>query len=130
MCGILYDTTDATAPQLVSGMRTNLNLAHSHWTGLLSGPTPRYRLAPASDPEDESESESSGIPDPTEREDLPYKVEMWDLAKNTVEQVLAVTASGSIGYAAFYGATREFPHRYITLRYKNRIVSRWNGPQH
>ena len=130
MCRILHDTTDATAPQLVSGMRTNLNLAHSRWTGLSPAPALRYRFGPAGEPEDAGENESSGIPDPTEREDLPYKIELWDLAKNGVEQVLAVTANGGIGYAAFYGATREFPHRYITLRHKNRIVSRWNGPQH
>jgi hypothetical protein len=43
---------------------------------------------------------------------------------------LAVTASGGIGYAAFYAATRELPQRYITLRHKQRIVSRWNGPGH
>ena len=64
------------------------------------------------------------------REDLPYKVELWDEAKQSVEQVLAVTASGSIGYAAFYAATREYPHRYITLRHKNSIVSRWNAVGH
>jgi len=64
------------------------------------------------------------------REDLPYRVELWDEAKQSVEQVLAVTANGSIGYAAFYAATREYPNRYITLRHKNGIVSRWNGPRH
>jgi hypothetical protein len=64
------------------------------------------------------------------REDLPYKVELWDEAKQTVEQLLAVTASGAIGYAAFYAATREYPTRYITLRHKNSIVSRWNAAGH
>ena len=67
---------------------------------------------------------------PAEREDLPYKVELWDDRKNGVEQVLAVTASGSIGYAAFYAATREFPTRYVTLRHKNSIINRWNPPSH
>ena len=62
------------------------------------------------------------------REDLPYKVELWDAAGKSVDQVLAVTASASIGYAAYYAATREYPDRYITLRHKNSIVSRWNGP--
>ncbi|HZP79438.1 MAG TPA: hypothetical protein VFB45_25110 [Pseudolabrys sp.] len=66
----------------------------------------------------------------SDNEDLPYKVELWDERRASVEQVLAVTASGSIGYAAYYAATREFPHRYITLRHKNSIVSRWNGPSH
>jgi len=64
------------------------------------------------------------------REDLPYRIELWDEAKRSVEQVLAVTANGSIGYAAFYAATREHPGRYVTLRHKNSIVSRWNGPDH
>ncbi|MBV8651674.1 MAG: hypothetical protein JO255_09425 [Alphaproteobacteria bacterium] len=61
-------------------------------------------------------------------EDLPYKIELWDSAKTSVEQVLAMTANGSIGYAAYYAATREYPDRYITLRHKGGIVSRWNGP--
>lgn len=66
----------------------------------------------------------------SEGEDLPYKVELWDATKTSVEQVLAVTANASIGYAAYYAATREHAERYITLRHKNGIVSRWNGPSH
>lgn len=69
-------------------------------------------------------------PDPIEGEDLPYKVELWDEAKNSVEVVLAVTASASIGYAAYFAATREYPTRYITLRHKSSMVSRWNAPGH
>lgn len=68
--------------------------------------------------------------DASEHDDLPYKVELWDVARNSVELVLAVTANGSIGYAAYYAATREYPERYVTLRHKNSIVSRWNGPSH
>jgi hypothetical protein len=64
------------------------------------------------------------------REDLPYKVELWDEAKKNVEQGSAVTANGSIGYAAYYAATREHPDRYITLRHRSRIITRWNGPAH
>jgi hypothetical protein len=41
-----------------------------------------------------------------------------------------VTASPSIGYAAYYAATREHPNRQITLRHKNSIISRWPGPGH
>jgi hypothetical protein len=81
---------------------------------------------PTHDREDEEGEGTSSAPDPVEREDLPYKVELWDAAKAAVEQVLAVTASASIGFAAFYGATREFPDRYITLRHKSGIISRWN----
>ena len=67
---------------------------------------------------------------PAAREDLPYRVELWDEGKSQVEQVLAVTVNASIGYAAYYAATREHPTRYITLRHKGGIVSRWNGPAH
>jgi hypothetical protein len=87
-----------------------------------------YLLASGNEPED-----GAGRPvrlnRPTAgREDLPYKVELWDAAGKSVDQVLAVTASASIGYAAYYAATREYPDRYITLRHKSSIVSRWNGP--
>jgi hypothetical protein len=88
-----------------------------------------YRFAPASSREGGG-GEPSSAPGPTGREDLPYKVEIWDEAKLAVEQVIAVTASGSIGYAAYYAATREFPNRRITLRHKNRIMSQWDGSEH
>ena len=110
-------------------MRANLKL--EPFRGLvprLSGGL--YRMGSAGDPEDHDSGEGAFGPLPIEREDLPYRVELWDEARASVEQVLAVTANGSIGYAAYYAATREFPHRYITLRHKNRVVSRWNAPQH
>jgi hypothetical protein len=78
-------------------------------------------------------SPGSGIPfnlNPSERDDLPYHVELWDEGKNSVELVLAATASASIGYAAYFAATKEFPSRFVTLRHKNSIISRWNGPSH
>jgi len=65
-----------------------------------------------------------------ENEELPYKVELWDAARQGVVQVLAVTANASIGYAAYFAATREYPDRYITLRHKDRVVSSWNTPTH
>jgi hypothetical protein len=89
-----------------------------------------HRLAPAYDHEDGDRDQPWTSLDPIEREDLPYKVELWDAAKAGVERVLAVTASASIGFAAFYGATREFPDRYITLRHKSSIISQWNEPRH
>jgi hypothetical protein len=89
-----------------------------------------YRLRPAEEGDEPGSEGASSRPDPIEREDLPFKVELWNAAKTAVEQILAVTASGSIGYAAFYGATREFPDRFITLRHKHSIISRWNGPRH
>uniref|UniRef100_Q11KI8 Uncharacterized protein n=2 Tax=Phyllobacteriaceae TaxID=69277 RepID=Q11KI8_CHESB len=98
-----------------------------------------YNLEVASTPfsfsSDGDEQDGSKDPvapdhDAAEREDLPYRVELWDAAKQAVVQVLAVTANASIGYAAYFAATREHPDRYITLRHKNSIVSRWNGPAH
>ena len=112
-------------------MRTNLSFDFTRRSGL--GPVVPsivYRLGAASGRDDDEEGDPSPGSDPVEREDLPYKVELWNDPKTAVEQVLAVTANGSIGYAAFYGATREFPNRYITLRHKSTIVSRWNGPRH
>jgi hypothetical protein len=89
-----------------------------------------YSLVSGNNPEDGPEKPARFERKTAGREDLPYMVELWDDEKKSVEQVLAVTAHGSIGYAAYYAATREYPNRYITLRHKNSIVSRWNGPQH
>jgi hypothetical protein len=90
-----------------------------------------FYLMPGDDPDDnESNGRSSSKTPVSKREELPYRVELWDLAKTSVEEVLAVTRSASIGYAAFYAATREYPNRYLTLRDKNGIVNRWNGPTH
>jgi hypothetical protein len=90
-----------------------------------------YRFLPGDDAEDPSPPKISRFDQPTApREDLPYRVELWDETKGSVEQVLAVTANGSIGYAAYYAATREYPERYVTLRHRNSIVSRSNSPEH
>jgi hypothetical protein len=91
---------------------------------------PRQRCRPAGDGDDESSDAIPFRPSPAERDELPYRVELWDAAKTSVEQVLAVAADGSIGYAAYYAATREHPDRYITLRHNRRVVARWNGPAH
>jgi hypothetical protein len=93
-------------------------------------PNVPYRLTTAGDPEGDGPGLRPFRPSPVEPEDLAYVVELWNEAKASVEQVLAVTASGSIGYAAYYAATREYPHRYITLRHRNSIINRWNGPAH
>jgi hypothetical protein len=93
-------------------------------------PFATYRFSPGDD-EDPSSPKISRFDQPTApREDLPYKVELWDEGKTSVVQVLAVTANGSIGYAAYYAAAREYPNRYVTLRHRNSIVSRSNPPEH
>ncbi|TPI13411.1 hypothetical protein FJW06_14660 [Mesorhizobium sp. B4-1-3] len=94
----------------------------------LTSPGYLYSFAPENEPGDDEENPVSDGLGSAEHEELPYKVELWNTAKNGVEQVLAVTANASIGYAAYYAATREHPDRYVTLRHKNNFVSRWNGP--
>jgi hypothetical protein len=106
-----------------------LHLAVFHRTaGIDPAFTPFYRLGSADDdPRDNDSGKPAREATPQEHEDLPFKVELWDEARASVEQVLAVTANGSIGYAAYYAATREYPDRYITLRHKNSIISKWNA---
>jgi hypothetical protein len=43
-----------------------------------------------------------------------------------LEQVVAASASPSIGYAAYDPATREYPGRVVVLRHQDRIMSRWD----
>ena len=103
---------------------------HAKATSVMMPVDITYWLAPGQESDDSDPEDLRDGHQRAEHEELPYKVELWDETKMAVEQILAVTASGSIGYAAYYAATREFPHRYVTLRHKNRIVSRWNGPGH
>jgi len=92
-------------------------------------------LAMKLSPNDDPSNPSGSTPPlfgrfPADSEELPYKVEIWDEAVETVIQVVAVTASPAIGYAAFYAATREFPGREITLRHEGRVISRWAARTH
>lgn len=109
-------------------LRTS-SLAHDPLARQAPNPS-SYRFASGDDAEDEAGRRTRFSKGAAGREDLPYRVELWNDAKTGVEQILAVTANSSIGYAAFYAATREHPERYITLRHKNSVVSRWNGPDH
>lgn len=90
-----------------------------------------HQLHAPTDPPDErnrTPSPSGGFPNTGE--DLPYRVEVWDETGKFVEQVVAVSVSPAIGYAAYYAATREFPGRTITLRHKSSVLSRWAGRAH
>ena len=89
-----------------------------------------YQFGPDDDAQDPVRRGAPGDRPTAGHEELPYKVELWDESRTTVEQVLAITANGSIGFAAYYAAAREYPDRYVTLRHKNAIVSRSNPPQH
>ena len=89
-----------------------------------------HRLAPPDEADDGAAGKPQRLPDATLWDDLPFKVELWNADRGSVELVLAVTASGSIGYAAYYAATREFPGRYIVLRHDDAVLARWNSPAH
>ena len=86
------------------------------------------RFASSGGGDDEPHDQRLTTSRPAGGEELPYRIELWDKKRLAVEQVLAVTANSSIGYAAYYAATREHPDRYITLRHMSSIISRWNGP--
>jgi hypothetical protein len=73
-------------------------------------------------------------PVPVDREDLPYKVEIWYETGASVEQIVAVTANASIGYAAWHtdigirraqihAAQKEHPEARILLRRGTRTVA-------
>ena len=89
-----------------------------------------HRLAPPDETDGGAAGKPQRLPDPALWDDLPFKVELWNADKGSVELVLAVTASGSIGYAAYHAATREFPDRYIVLRHDDAVLARWNSPAH
>lgn len=90
-----------------------------------------HELHPPGEPPDEAPKTPIGASEfPLEREDLPYKVEVWDDGGQFVEHVVAVSISPSIGYAAYFAATREYPGRAITLRHKGTVISRWTGKTH
>ena len=90
-----------------------------------------HQFHPPGGPSDEDDVTASPHGEfPTEAEDLAYKVEVWDEGGQFVEQVVAVSVSPAIGYAAYYAATREFPGRDITLRHKSGVISRWAGRAH
>jgi len=93
-------------------------------------PSVEYRLSSSDDGPHGGPLRRPFPPTPQSGEDLPYRVELWSEDKSSVEQLLAVTANSSVGYGAYYAATQEYPTRYITLRHKSNIISRWNGPGH
>jgi hypothetical protein len=88
------------------------------------------RLHSGDSPSDEGETPARFIGFPVDNDELPYKVELWDEEGQFVEQVVAVSSSPAIGYAAYYAAAREFPGRPITLRHRTRVISRWAGLTH
>ena len=86
-------------------------------------------LAPGADPKDSSFRRARSYRSDRAHDELPYRVELWDEDRRAVELVLAVTAHGSIGYAAYHAAVREYPNRCVTLRLNNRTIARSIEPR-
>jgi len=93
----------------------------------VSMPNGTRRFSSSDDRDDPRSAGRSSQRSPAARDELPFRVELWDNDRQSVEAVLAIAAHGTIAYAAFYAAAREHPHRYITLRHDNKILSRWSG---
>ncbi|HEX3699558.1 MAG TPA: hypothetical protein VHV27_02680 [Phenylobacterium sp.] len=90
-----------------------------------------HELRPPGEPPDETPKTPPSYGEfPHDSEDLPYKVEVWDATGQFVEQVVAVSVSPAIGYAAYFAATREYPGRAITLRHRSAVISRWTAKAH
>jgi hypothetical protein len=54
-------------------------------------------------------------PEPLPQEDLPYRIELWQRDRSTVERVLARAVSAELARAIFKAAQGEYPQRRITL---------------
>ena len=88
------------------------------------------RCLPSGGPGDDDAPE--GAPDlfAGHVEDLPFRVEIWDPTDSYVEQVIAIAANATIGYAAYYAAVREDLGRHITLSRNGEVLIRWSQASH
>lgn len=89
-----------------------------------------YRFQGGDEPSDDGATPLPPGGFPIDADELPFQVEVWDPTGQFVEQVVAVSSSPAIGYAAYYAATREFTGRPVTLRHRSRVISRWAGNSH
>ena len=47
--------------------------------------------------------------------DLPFRVELWDEDKRSVERVVARARSATLAQAVFNAACEQYPGRYLSL---------------
>ena len=73
------------------------------------------------------ERDWQGGPLPSDFEDLPYRVEVWDATGSFPESLVAITVTPALAYAAYYAAAREFHGRDVTVKHKGQTLSRWRG---
>src|SRR4051812_28973385 len=82
---------------------TQMALQYVHSNSLAAAVFPLY--FGIGDPENDDRDRASPARSSAPHEDLPYRVELGDAARQAVEIFLAVTANSSIGYAAYFAAT-------------------------
>jgi len=58
-------------------------------------------------------------------DDLPFRVEQWDVASARLEQILSASADLHLGRAAFVEAVRQRPTQRILLRHKTRVIEEY-----
>jgi hypothetical protein len=58
-------------------------------------------------------------------DDLPFKVEQWDVSGDKLEQTLSASADLKLGRAAFTEAVRQRPAQHIVLRHKTRVIEEY-----
>ena len=59
-------------------------------------------------------------------EELPYAVELWDMAKIRIERVLGRASSATLAQAIYAAAQTEHLGRRITLRHGDQIIAARN----
>ena len=55
-------------------------------------------------------------------DDLPFRVEQWDVASARLEQILSASADLHLGRAAFSEAVRRRPGQHILVRHGTRVI--------
>ena len=60
---------------------------------------------------------------PDEKQDWPFRLEMWDDQDTHVEELIALIADHAVARAAFAEAVRRRPGKSIILRQKSRVLA-------
>ena len=60
---------------------------------------------------------------PDEKQDWPFRLEMWDDQDTHVEELIALMADHAVARAAFAEAVRRRPGKSIILRQKSRVLA-------
>jgi len=63
-------------------------------------------------------------PSAPEAEDLPYRIDVWDVTGSYPEILVAMTVTAAVAFPACQAAAREYAGRDVSLRHKGRTISR------